>query len=157
MEYCNKKMAIYYPEMYCGVGSTLKVKKTFEIEFDDVTTQDFSLDDLCIVEDIVGYGFNIKAMNDSKIFRIKNGQMADYFELIELIPYTEKIPNNFNSFPLVIFKKKFKIDDVVCISVNDVFRHEISKTDKIFHNLYDMNSRRLVLRLNDDEFEKYLK
>ncbi|MBX2949777.1 MAG: hypothetical protein KF704_10920 [Crocinitomicaceae bacterium] len=151
-------MAIYYPEMYCGIGSTLKVKKTFEIEFDDGTIQDFSLDDLCIVEDIVGYGFNIKAMNDSKIFRIKNGQMIDYFKLIELIPYTEKIPpNNFDSFPLVTFKKKFKIDDVVRISVNDVFRHEISKTDKIFHNLYDMYSRRLVLRLNDDEFEEYLK
>ena len=150
-------MAIFYPEMYCGIGSTLKVKKTFEIEFDDGTTQHYSLDDLCIVEDIVGYGFNIKALNNSKIFRMKNGQMVDYFELIELIPYIEKIPNNFDSFPLVTFKKEFKIDDVVCVLVNDIFRHEISKTDKIFHNLYDINSRRLVLRLNDEEFQEYIK
>lgn len=150
-------MAIFYPEMYCGIGSTLQVKKTFEIEFENGTIRKYLLNEMCIVEDIIGYGYNLKEVNDSRVFRILNGDMVDYFELIKLVPFVEKIPENFDSFSLVTFKKNFKIDGVVNISVNEVFKHEISMTNKTFHNLYSIKSKRLVLRMRNDEFEEYIK
>lgn len=150
-------MAIYFPEMYCGVGSTLRVKKAFEIEFNDGTQRDYSQNEICIVDEILGYGYNLKEIKDERIFRIMNSSMIDYFEIVNHIPYIENIPENFETLNQVVFKQNFKIDGVIEISKNDTFKHEISQTDKLFHNLYSITNKRLVLRMRDDEFIKYIK
>lgn len=143
--------------MYCGAGSTLRVKKAFEIEFEDGTQRNYSPNEICIVDEIIGYGFNIKEIKDERIFRIMNSSMIDFFEIVNNIPYLEVIPENFDSLNQVAFKKNFRIDGVIDISINDTFKHEISQTDKLFHNLYSMTKKRLVLRMRDDEFIEYIK
>lgn len=150
-------MAIYYPEMYCGVGSTLKVKKAFKVEFEGGSTREYSQNEICVVDEIIGYGYNLKEIQDERIFRKMNSAMVDYFEMVTHIPYAEIIPENFDKLKQVVFQKNFKIDGVIDISKNDTFKHEISQTDKLFHNLYSISKKRRVLRMSDDEFSEYIK
>lgn len=143
--------------MFCGVGSTLKVKKAFDIEFEDGTQRNYSQNEIFIVDEIIGYGYNLKEIKDERVIRIMNNSMNDYFEIVNYIPYLELIPENFDRLNQVAFKKTFRIDGVINISINDTFKHELSQTDKLFHNLYSMTKKRLVLRMSDDEFIEYIR
>jgi len=143
--------------MFCGIGSTLKVIKAFKIEFENNEIKEYLPNQTCIVEDIIGYGYNLKAENDQNIFRINNGSMKDNFEIIDKIECDEDTYDNISELPLITFKKNFEIKDVVKIATGEIYRHELDKSDKIFHNIYSNEEKRIILRMKDEEFKEYIK
>lgn len=145
--------------MYCDINSKLKLKKQLSVEYIDGKNMTFNSGEEFIVDEIIGYGYNLKPINlNVDVIRIKLGSIEEYFEPINLIPYNYKdeIPDNFNELPIVRFKKTFIIEDVVEILEAAEFKHEKSITDKIFHNLYSIVDNRLFLRLKHEEFENYI-
>jgi len=152
-------MAIYYPSIYCDINSKLKLKKQLNVEYADGRNMTFHSGEEFIVDEIIGYGYNLKPLNlDFDVIRIKLNSIEEYFEPINLISYNYKdeIPDIYDSLPIVRFKKTFTIEDVVEILETVEFKHEKSITDKIFHNLYSIAENRLFIRLKNEEFEKYI-
>jgi hypothetical protein len=152
-------MAIYYPPMYCDINSILKLKQKLSVEYLNGMNMTFNSGDEFLVEEIIGYGYNLKPVNiNVGVIRIKLGRLEEYFEPIKLLPYDDsgELPKNYKELPSIRFKKSFQIEGVVEVLEGTEFRIERSVTDKVFHNLYSINDKRLFLRLNEQEFEEYL-
>ncbi|MFZ6664706.1 hypothetical protein [Peijinzhouia sedimentorum] len=154
-------MAIYFPPLFCGQGTTLKASKDFEIEFEDKDTMIISTGDKCIVDDIIGYGYNIKKNNTDKVFRIMNSLMSDYFDIIDKSEPDNDL-DNYNRKDkegiVITLQKDFEIKDVVKILKGQQFLHFIdTNRDGIFHDLFSPDGKDKTLRMKDTEFEKYFK
>ena len=154
-------MALYFPPLFCGRGSTLTAKKDIDIEFDDGhRTKEFK-DNTCIVEDIVGYGYDIKKDNDEKTFRIMNSDLPSYFNILSKVEVIMNL-SDFNysetDGKLIELQKEFVIKNVVKISKGQKFLHFIDRTNNNkFHDLFAINNNEKVLRMKDNEFEEYFK
>ncbi|WP_430968317.1 hypothetical protein [Spongiimicrobium sp. 2-473A-2-J] len=141
-------MAIYYPSLFCSKGSILQASKMIEFE-------NFVIDrgEECYVFDIVGYGFDIYPLRDkSKIFRIMNSQMPDYFQ-IHATPENNKLDKVFSPYK-ARFKKDFLMDGVVAIKKGESFYFELDRVEKDYYDLF--NDYRKVIRLKDSEAKFFL-
>jgi hypothetical protein len=166
-------MAIYYPELFCSVGDKLIVKK-------DILFNDFHLtkDEVCIVENIIGYGIDLVSSKGIE-FRLLNSQMSEffnspkesekrikleinimdvinkstvYYKIIQELSGKSEEKNEISTLDIVTFIKDFEIKDVVTIPAGTKFHIAIENQ---FCNLYDVNTKRKVLRMNQKEIEKY--
>ena len=154
-------MAIYFPPLFCGKGTTLEALKDFEIEFEDGETMTVSIGDKCAVKDIIGYGYNLKKYKVDKEFRIMNSSMPDYFDIIDKV----KPQNDLENFDykekegqIAILQKDFEIENVVKISAGQKFLHFVDlNSDSEFHEIFSTNNKGKVLRMKDTEFEEYFK
>ncbi len=152
-------MAVYFPKLICGQGTTLKARKDFEINFEDDDNLTISTGDKCVVTDIIGYGYNIKENKTDKEFRVMNSAMADYFDIIEKVQPENGLDSydkNDSEGNVITLHKDFEIRDVVKISKGKQFLHFIDANgDGIFHDLFSIDDRNKTLRMKDTEFEEY--
>lgn len=72
------KNKIILPELVCGIGQKLKVKN--DIHYPDGLV--IYANETCFVEDIIGYGFDIKTDKEKVDLRFMNSEILIYFELI---------------------------------------------------------------------------
>lgn len=130
-----------------------------ELKFDDII---IPVGETCVVEDIIGYGFDIKS-SESVEFRIMNSVMGNYFnspvissfdeghrvsgrreaELIEYMLWNQN---------LIMFTSDFEIKNVVVIRTGERFYYYV---DGANHNLYDPIDMRQEIRMGENEIEKY--
>lgn len=73
---CGAELENEMPKLVCGVRQNLIAKQ--EIKFDEFT---ILKGELCVVDNIVGYGFNILTKKDNKLLRVLNSQLLLYFDL----------------------------------------------------------------------------
>ena len=152
-------MAIYFPKLFCGQGTTLKARKDFEINLEDGDIMTISTGDKCVVDNIIGYGYNIKKNKADKEFRIMNSLMPDYFDIIDKV----EPANDLESFDrkdsegnMITLRKDFAIKDVVTLSKGKQFLHFIDANEEgIFHDLFSIDDRNKTLRMKNPEFEEY--
>jgi hypothetical protein len=152
-------MAIYFPPLFCGIGTSLKAIQNIDVEFDDGETMKVLKGETCFVDDIIAYGFNIKKDNSDKSFRIMNSTMPNYFDIINKVEVNTDL-TNFNyaekDGELIELRKDFEIKDVVKISRGQKFLSFIDRTkNRIFHDLFSIDNKEKVLRMKDVEFEEY--
>jgi hypothetical protein len=152
-------MAIYFPPLFCGKGSKLNVRESFEIEFDDGFKQKLSTGEICSVKDIIGYGYDLKSDKSDNVFRIMNSSMSHYFDIIEK-EEPESVLNNFEykfeDGVEVRFKKDFKMKDVVQIKKGQQFLHFKDTKNRTYHDLFSLDGKSKVVRMNNFEFEEYI-
>lgn len=155
------KMAIYYPPLFCGIGTTLKVIKAFEIEFENGESMTVSIGDECIVKDIIGYGYNIKKNDRTGVFRIMNSKMPNYFNIIDKVELEKDLDNyerNDKKGSTVTLQKNLEIKDMVVIPKGQQFLHFIDDNkDGKFHDLFTLDGKHQTLRMKHSEFKEYFK
>ena len=152
-------MAIYFPPLFCGINSILKLTKDLTIEYENGETVIYFKGDECIVVNILGYGFNIQRLSGGQVFRLMNSSMNEYFE----ITTRAAVDNNFDTShyedpqgKLVHLKKDYILKDVILIYKGVQFIHFIDDTVKgIFHDLLTIDTRERALRMKDFEFSEY--
>ena len=152
-------MAIYFPSLFCGCGSSLTAKKDIDIEFDDGQTTKVFKGNTCIVVDILGYGYDIKKENVEKSFRMMNSDLPSYFNIINKVEININL-TDFNytkkDGDLIELQKDFEIKGVIKISKGHKFLHFIDQTNNNrFHDLFSIDNNEKVLRMKDIEFEEY--
>ena len=152
-------MAIYFLPLFCGLGSTLTAIQDIDVEFDDGQTIKVLKGDTCFVDDIIGYGYDIKKINVDKTFRIMNSTMPNYFDIINKVEVNIDL-TNFDyaerDGEIIELQKDFEIKDVVKIPSGEKFLHFIDRTkNNIFHDLFSIDNNEKVLRMKDIEFEEY--
>lgn len=163
-------MAIYFPELFCNKGQSLKVKKDIIYENGTVVHKG----EICYVVNIVEYGFDI--LTSKKIeLRFLNSEMPEFFEKVNLemnsdfrfvisnSPAFNKIVNDLSGS--TIAEKLVKEQNVIMFTSDFMVRNAnvtFYKGDKFFYieddgyyNLYDVNSYRKVLRMNAKEVAQY--
>jgi hypothetical protein len=154
-------MAIYFPPLFCGIGTTLKAIKYFEIEFEAGETLKVSAGDKCVVEEIVGYGYNIKKDSNDVGFRILNSSMSEYFNIIDKVdpePCLDVFDPKNQEIEVITLQKNFEIRNLVTISKGQQFNHIIDRRrDGIFHDLLSLDLKNKILRMSDNEFQKYFR
>jgi hypothetical protein len=154
-------MAIYFPPLFCGIGTTLKAIKYFKIEFEDGETLTVSVGDKCVVEEIVGYGYNIKKDSNDIEFRILNSSMPEYFNIIDKVdpePCLDMFDLKNQEIDVITLQNNFEIRNLVTISKGQQFSHIIDRrSDGIFHDLFSLDLKNKILRMSDNEFQKYFK
>lgn len=150
-------MAIYFPPLFCGKGTLLKVKKDFVVEFNDEEV--FSIGDKCIVDEIIGYGYNIRRVDSSKVFRIMNSSMDQFFEIVEKVEPENQLKNSYyisKEKRIITLTKDFELKDLIKISNGREFIHFIDvENGRKFHDLFLNDGRERILRLSDSEFNEY--
>lgn len=133
-------MAIYYPELFCDIGTQLKLKKGKELTIGEITITDSDSD--VIVNDIIGYGFDLLAKG--KLFRLLNSQMGEYFILP---PKNNKTITRINK---VYLNKKIIINDTIKFDIGDYFYYEKFQNHYVLYSKY-----RKILRLSIKVFQEY--
>ena len=152
-------MATYFPPLFCGINSILKLTKDLTIEYENGETVIYLKGEECIVVDIIGYGFNIQRLSGGQVFRLMNSSMNEYFEITNNVA----VDNSFETShyegqqgKLVHLIKDYILKDVISISKGVQFINFVDKTDKgIFHDLLTIEKREKVLRMKDVEFIEY--
>ena len=152
-------MAIYFPPLFCGINSILKLTKDLTIEYENGEIVIYLKGEECIVVDIIGYGYNIQRLSGGQVFRLMNSSMNEYFEITSNIP----VDNSFDTShyegqqgKLVHLIKDYILKDVISISKGIQFIHFVDKTDKgIFHDLLTTEKGEKILRMKDAEFIEY--
>tara|TARA_B100000676_G_C17479015_1_gene532479 strand:- start:69 stop:530 length:462 start_codon:yes stop_codon:yes gene_type:complete len=149
-------MAIYFPPLFCGIGSKLKSRKNITFELGNKEYLELQINDICVVKEIIGYGFNITKIDSSTIFRVMNSSMDLHFEILENVNPNFKLENKQSK--QIQLKKDFLIESQLKIKAGTYLIHIIdnSNKEKIYHNLYSLDNQK-VLRLKDSEFESYFK
>ena len=152
-------MATYFPPLFCGINSILKLTKDLTIEYENGEIVIYLKGEECIVVDIIGYGFNIQRLSGGQVFRLMNSSMNEYFEITNNVA----VDNSFDTSPyegqqgkLVHLIKDYVLKDVISISKGVQFIHFVDNTNKgIFHDLLTTEKREKVLRMKDVEFIEY--
>lgn len=141
-------MAIYFPPLFCPKGSIIEPLEKIDFE-------DFYIEkgERCYVHNIIGYGYDIFPLSDdSKVFRVMNKQMPDYFKVL-YSPVQDELSNQFSEYK-ARFVKPFQIEGVIDIAKGKEFYFQVDRTDKSFYDLYD--DYRKVIRLKESEANEYL-
>ena len=152
-------MAIYFPPLYCGINSILKLNKDLTIEYENGETVIYLKGEECIVIDIIGYGFNIQRLSGGEVFRLINSSMNEYFEI--RIKVEDDDPFDTSHYKdqqgkLVRLIKDYMLKGVISISKGVQFVHFVDNTGKeIFHDLLTLEKRQKILRMKDVEFIEY--
>ena len=151
-------MAIYFPPLFCGIHSTLKLTRDLAIDENGETIL-YLKGEECIVVDIIGYGFNIQRLSGGQVFRLMNSSMTGYFEITNFVAADSSVDTSGyegQAGKLVHLMKDNIIKDVVSISKGATFIHYVEQTDNgIFHELLTIKTREKVLRMKEVEFVEY--
>jgi hypothetical protein len=152
-------MAIYFPSLFCNKDATLKSRRNIQIQVEDGSHQLILAGKECVVEDIIGYCYNIREVGHGYLIRIMNSSMVEYFEIIknsEVINDIKDFDFDKNNIHIVILHKDFEIKEVVKIKKGEKFFHLIDNNqDTIFHELFSVDSKKKTLRMKDSEFAEY--
>ncbi|MCL6219442.1 hypothetical protein [Zunongwangia pacifica] len=152
-------MALYFPPLFCGKGTKLRSLKNFEVGFEDEENLNVLAADQLVVDEIIGYGFNIRKDFSKKIFRIMNSNMSEYFDIIEKVePEIDlKVVEKRNKKgKMICLAKNFEIKNVIKFPKGREFLHiEETKTLKKFHELFSKDGKNIILRMTGKEFEEY--
>ena len=154
-------MALYFPPLFCGQGTTLKARQDFDVEFDEGYTVTITVGDRCIVDDIIGYGYNIKKETMDKEFRIMNSSMPDFFDIIDKVEPEYDLGNfdyKDNQGRIITLRKDFEIKDIVKISKGQSFLHFVdTRKDGVFHDLFSIDNKAKILRMKTRNLKSILK
>lgn len=152
-------MALYYPPLFCGPGTTLKAIKDFEIESENGDIRTVAIGDKCVVDDIKGYGHDIKIDNTEIGFRILNSSMPAYFEIIDKVEPEYDLGDfdyHENEGSLATLIKDFEIKNVVTISAGQQFLSFLdAREDGVFYDLFSVANKARILRMKESEFREY--
>lgn len=156
-------MARYFPPLFCDIGSKLIAKAPlnfFLIDENEDYIQEYTvfLGDLCVVDEIIGYGFNIRKIDEKSIFRVMNSKMSECFEFIEKVEVNCSF-EQFGFFELpqtVLLLQDFIIKDVVDLPSGQTFYHFMTQENGvILHHLHSEITNEIVLRMDSNEYQKY--
>ncbi len=137
----------------------MKARKEFEVEFDDGDYMTVVSGDKCIVDEIIGYGYNLRKDSSDRDFRVMNSSMPDYFDIVEMVE-PEKDLDNYDKTRrdgyVITLLKDFEIKDVVKISKGQQFLHFVDvDKDGIFHDIFSIDGKSRTLRMEESEFKEY--
>ena len=169
-------MAIYFPKLFCEVGQRLKLKK--EIIFN--SGKSLSVGDICIVVNLIGYGFDIVSEKEMIEFRILNSKMPEFFNkygkqpkesarkliarqvaaivspkgsVTKIVVMEEENENSKKIlYDVLMFTKDFTIKDILTIRHGERFYFEEVKG---YYDLYDVKDGWRLLRMKEKEVEEF--
>lgn len=152
-------MALYFPPLFCGVGTTLSARKDFEVEWQNEEGATITAGTNCVVDAIIGYGFNVRVDGKHQVFRIKNSSMPAYFDLIKKVApvYTVDVDKfTQNEEKIATLQRDFIIEQAVEIPVGSQFLYVSECNERgVFYELFAILNKRKVLSMKEVEFEHY--
>jgi hypothetical protein len=111
-------MAIYFPSLYCGINSILKLTKDLTIEYENGETVFYLKGEEYIVVDIIGYGFSIQRLSGGRVFRLMNSSIKEYFKVTKKVETDNPFDTSYyegQQGKLVRLIKDFILKDVISI------------------------------------------
>lgn len=159
-------MAIYFPKLFCVKGQRLKLKKDIVLP----SGKNLFEGDICFVEDIIGYGFDIVSEKKQIEFRVINSNMNEYFykydeinvshiPKIGIVALVDELTGKTQQVEIVpkfrdvlMFTKDFTIKDIVTIRHGERFYF---KEDNGYFDLFDVNDGWRILRMKEKEVQHF--